>query len=258
MRKSVNWILVVLMSLSFASSSFAEETIRLANGEWEPYISEWLKHYGIYSHIVTEAFALEGVKVEYVFLPWARGEDMSQEGELDGNIAYALSSKFKKHYYYSDPFAEGIKVFFHLKSFKFDWNTYEDLKGIEIGATIGYLFGEKFEQAEKAKKILVERVPTDEINFRKLLVGRIQLIPQTMGVGYGVLQSKFKQEDVQLVTHHPKPMFKTNFHIILTKKIERNKRMLKLFNIGLKRLKESGKYDQYFDEFRRGKYIIKK
>ncbi len=30
--------------------------------------------------------------------------------------------------------------------------------------------------------------------------------------------------------------------------------MLTLFNRGLKRLKESGKYDQYFEESRRGEY----
>ena len=34
------------------------KTIRLTNGEWQPYLSKDVPHYGFASHIVTEAFAL--------------------------------------------------------------------------------------------------------------------------------------------------------------------------------------------------------
>jgi len=44
---------------------------------------------------------------------------------------------------------------------------------------------------------------------------------------------------------------------MFSKKIERNKHMLKLFNKGLKRLKESGKYNQFLEESRRGEYLKK-
>ncbi len=50
----------------------AAETIRLTNGEWQPYLSKDAPHHGFASHIVTEAFALVGVEVEYGFFPWKR------------------------------------------------------------------------------------------------------------------------------------------------------------------------------------------
>ncbi len=47
------------------------KTIRLTNG-WQPYLSKDVPHHGFASHIVTEAFALVGVEVEYGFFPWKR------------------------------------------------------------------------------------------------------------------------------------------------------------------------------------------
>ncbi len=59
-------VLIFSILLGFSCSGFTEETIRLTNGEWIPFLSEDLKHYGVISRIVKEAFALEGMKVEYV------------------------------------------------------------------------------------------------------------------------------------------------------------------------------------------------
>ncbi len=62
MKKLVICLLSVsVLYLAVSSSSVAEETIRLTNGEWPPYLSKNLKYYGISSRIVTEAFALEGL-----------------------------------------------------------------------------------------------------------------------------------------------------------------------------------------------------
>ncbi|MCP4162741.1 MAG: hypothetical protein GY760_21990 [Deltaproteobacteria bacterium] len=55
------------IAIVFLSNTSAEETIRIAVGEWPPYYSESLKHYGPALHVVTEAFAL-GYKSSIRFL----------------------------------------------------------------------------------------------------------------------------------------------------------------------------------------------
>ncbi|MBU2714317.1 hypothetical protein KCG35_25035, partial [Zooshikella sp. WH53] len=35
--------------------------VRVATGEWPPYISKNLKHYGVVSHVIKEAFAEENI-----------------------------------------------------------------------------------------------------------------------------------------------------------------------------------------------------
>ncbi len=257
MKKTITWVFMLYVVVSFSRSSFAEETIRITNGEWDPFLSENLQHYGVISHIVTEAFALEGVNVEYGFFPWGRAYEFVKFGDWDGSVVWTHTPDREKDVYFSDPLLVSNDVFFHLKRYTFDWNTIEDLKDIDIGATIGYTYGKAFDNAEKFGEIRVERVPTDDINFRKLLVGRIQIFPMNIDVGYSLMHEKFTLKEARLITNHLKPIGTYVYHLLLSKKVERNKQMLILFNKGLKRLKESGRYDQYFEDSRRGKYLIK-
>ena len=90
MKIFLEWILIGFLSLIFSSSLSANETIRIANGEWPPYLSKELKHYGVASRIVAEAFALEGVKVKYGFFPWGRAYAVVQRGEWDGSVIWTI------------------------------------------------------------------------------------------------------------------------------------------------------------------------
>jgi len=69
----------------------AAETIRLTNGEWQPFLSKDAPHHGFASHIVTAAFALVGVEVEYGFFPWKRSFKLAKEGTWDGSVVWSIS-----------------------------------------------------------------------------------------------------------------------------------------------------------------------
>ncbi len=245
--RPIGQILVIISLISFAVISYAEETIRITNGEWLPYHSEKLHHYGAGSQIVTEAFALGGIKVKWGFFPWKRGYVYAVTGKWDASIGWIKIPKREKEVLFSDPVYGGKWVFFYRKDYPFDWNMFEDLKGITIGATANYTYGKAFDEAEKNKIIYVERVSKEILNFRKLLFGRIRIFAHAMDGGYATLRKHFNPEQVQQITHHPKPIQIVNYHLVLTKN-ERNERMLKLFNKGLKHLHESGKVEQYLQD----------
>ncbi len=250
-------LLFVFLLLGMGTSGFAEETIRLTNGQWEPWLSKELKYYGLASRIVTEAFALEGVRVKYRFLPWKRGFQAAKKGEYDGSAIWSREPERENHFYYSETVLNGTIVFFHRKDYQFGWKTIEDLQGIKTGATLEYSYGEEFDHAVKVGKIKVYFVPSDEQNLAKLLGRRIHIFPLEHDVGYNMIRNNFKSGERKLFTHHPKPVHVTSFHLILSRKVERNRRMLELFNKGLKRLYESGKVDRYMAESNRGEYSIK-
>lgn len=77
--------------------------VRNATEEYPPYTSEKLKHYGIDSHIVSEAFRIEGIDVEYQFFSGARSYAMAKEGSVDGTLPWALRAERKQFFWYSDP-----------------------------------------------------------------------------------------------------------------------------------------------------------
>ena len=108
---------------------------------------------------------------------------------------------------------------------------------------------------EKNKIIEVQWVATDVQNFRKLLAGRIKIFPIALDVGYALLNTEFSKSDAHLITYHPKSYATQNFHVMISKKNKDHRRLIRLFDNGLKRLKESGDFDRYYEASRQGAYL---
>ncbi len=247
-------IVITLTALIFNGSiSFADQSITIASGEWPPYQSEHLEHYGFASRIVTEAFALEGITVKYGFMPWKRSYIMTERGMWDATFLWSVTDNRKQIFYISDPIVSGKDVFFHLKSFKFDWNSFKDLKGIKIGGVIGYDYGPDYQNAEKAGLISVERTKTDAINFKKLLGKRIQVFVCNIFVANALLNDMYDSETVARFTYNPKPVRVIAYHLLFSKGVPDNQKKRIKFNSGLYTLKKSGEFDRFID-----KYIVVK
>ncbi len=246
-----SWILILGCGVAAAQTS---KTIRLTNGEWQPYLSKDSPHYGFASHIVAEAFAQVGVEVEYGFFPWKRSYKIAKEGTWDGSVVWVDSDERREQFLYSDAVVPSNFAFFHLKGSDFDWNSYEDLRGIRIGGTSEYAYSKEFDAAEKAGIIKTNRAPSDEIGLKKLLKGRIEVFPGEVMVTYAQIRDTFSQEDAALFTHHPKAINEDPMYLLLSKKVAGNEAMRDLFNEGLKRLKASGRYDQIIADVLASKY----
>jgi polar amino acid transport system substrate-binding protein len=258
-KKRPRWLLPTgtffALLICIASVSQAKVVIRLANGEWPPFTSKRLKCNGVYSHIVAEAFALEGIAVEYNFFPWPRSYAYTRNGDRDGSLTWAKTPEKEKEVFFSDPVFFHTKVFFHLKSFAFDWNALADLKRFTIGTTAEYTYGTEFFQAVQNGAITIEPVTSDIQNLKKLLAGRIHLFPSDIDVANYLLNDTFTPEEAARITHHDKPIQKTWTCVILSKTApEKNKRLLSQFNRGLRKLKENGSYAQMIEAFRQGAY----
>lgn len=244
----------VILLLS-STAPLAETTIRITNGEWEPYLSQYCYKYGLASHIVSEAFRLEGIDIKWGFFPWKRSYEHAKEGRnWDASAVWWPTKEAKKDFLISVPVVKTSNVFFHLKSYKFDWNTMEDLKGIEIGFTRGYDYGEEFMSAMKEKKILVQVVTKDEQNFHKILRGRIDIFPNDPIVGYAQLRNTFSPDKAKLFTHHPKEFEISTLNLIISKNSANGRQFLYKFNSGMKKLKESGGLDRMYEDLRAGEY----
>ncbi|MEN8199822.1 MAG: transporter substrate-binding domain-containing protein [Thermodesulfobacteriota bacterium] len=248
-------LFVVIITSFLPLNTHAIETIRITNGEWPPYMSKELKHYGFFSHIITEAFALQGVKVEWGFFPWKRSYIYAESGEWDATAGWSHFPHREKHFHFSDTIVDSKWVFFHLKSYPFDWSTYRDLREIKVGGTMQYAYKGALQKAEEEGVIEIERVPQDEQNLKKLLSGRIDIFPQEVEVGYEMINNEFTPEEAMLFTHHPLPAVASDeLRLLFSKKVERNRHLVDVFNQGLKQLRESGRIEQMIAASRKGEY----
>ncbi|MDE1463691.1 hypothetical protein [Spartinivicinus poritis] len=88
-----------------------------------------------------------------------------------------------------------------------------------------------------------------------LLKERIDIFPHDLSVGYFEINKIFPKTMVQLFTNHHRPLKKQEAYLLLSNKIENNKKIMALFNKGLAKFIEAGKYDQYyFDDLINGIY----
>lgn len=247
--------LLVGLMLCGAAVVFAEPTIRITNGEGEPYLSEYAYQYGLASHIVSEAFKLEGIQVTWGFFPWKRAFEIAKEGkDWDASVVWRSTEETKAAFLLSEPVVKTSYVFFHLKSYPFDWKSVNDLVGRKIGVTRGYQYGKEFMAALDEGKIVVEFVTTDEQNYKKLLSGRIAIFPNDPIVGYTQIRNTFSPEEARQFTHHPKEFEQSTLHLLISKNCQHGPLWLEKFDVGLKKLQDSGRLEQMYKDLEAGKY----
>lgn len=251
----VSRLLVCLtLILPFAHPAHSE-TLVIATGKWPPYVSKELIHYGVTARIVQEAFEAVGDTVEFRFFPWSRTLLVSEEGEVDASFPWSHKAEREADHLYSDPIGEYGYVFFHLKTTPFDWNRLEDLRGLTIGGTNIYNYGDEFVEGAQQGLYQIEWVSSDELNWRKLMAGRIDLFPSDIEAGYAALRNLFPKETVERVTHHPLPLKPlTTMHLLFPREVPESAERRDRFNTGLRVLMEDGRIERYLQESREGLY----
>jgi len=248
-------LLCTLLGMIIFATELLAETIRITNGEWEPFLSNYSYQYGLNSHIVTEAFKLEGVDVIWFFFPWQRASENAKDIEnWDASCCWWPNEERKKEFLVSDAIINTSFVFYHLKSVEFHWESLQDLQGMKIGATSQYHYGTEFMEAITANNLDVEFTIKDEFNYKKLLAGRIKIFPNDPSVGYAQIRNYLSADEAKLLTHHPKVFGVSTLHLIMSKNNKRNKYFLEKFNRGLNKLKLSGRYQQMIKDMNTGKY----
>ncbi|MCX4025293.1 ABC transporter substrate-binding protein [Spartinivicinus sp. SM1973] len=233
--------------------------MRLATGEWPPYVSKDLKHYGVISLIVIEAFQLasnQTIKVEYHFFPWQRGLVLAKQGKYHGASFWGKSAEREQDFYYSNAIFEGPYMIWHLKALSFDWSNVSDLQPYKVGGLIGANYGDAFQQAESEGKLIVERTPTEPPNFMKLLQGRIQLYPLDREVGYSILRKFYQPEQTRKIVYHPTPLINPRYYLLINKKTKKAKDLIATFNSGLDRLRKNGRHEELFNLSRKGYFNL--
>ena len=257
MRKSIiSAALAVLLAASWTEQASAQEwtTVRLTNGEWQPFLSKEPPHYVFASHIITEAFTLVGVEVEYGFFPWSRAMKLAKDGTWDGSAVWGDSEERRQDFYFSDSVVPSSWVFFHLESTDFDWSSYEDLQTLKVGGTVEYFYSDDFEAAEAAGVFHTIRGRSDEVGLMNLWKGRIDVFPGDVMVTYAQIRDTFPEEDVALFVHHPKRITEKPLYLFFSKKVPGSEQLRDRFNQGLKLLRQSGRYDQIFADAMAGQY----
>ena len=216
-----------LMSLFFClaicqSSAFAADVVNMAIGEWAPFTSEKDPKGKLTEKVVTEAYKLEGVDVKFSYFPWKRSSTMVEEGASDASFPWNRTDAREAIYiYHKVPVLADDGVYFHLK-----------------GKPFGY----------KDLGIPADAAPSEEMNFKKMLAGRIDVYQTSKTVGWATINKHFTPEEAKQFTTHPKNVAVDDYFVIFSKKNPNSKALADKLDSGMKKLKASGAYDKIMSQ----------
>ncbi len=247
--------------LILVTNSCARDVVRLANGEWPPYLSQFLPDYGAASHIVRAAFNAVDVEVEYLFRPWKRAYGYAANGYSEGKVCHGTvvwvyTEDRAKKFYYSDVVIEEIEVLFHLRENPLQWLDAADLKGKVIGGTAHTTYP-LLEAAEKRGILSIQRAGNYDTLFNRLLAGRIDAVPQVKYVGNYFLQNTLTEEDREKISFSPTVVDRRKYHVMFSRVSDSDLHYLRLFNQGLQIIRENGVYAKIIHDLEAGKYFRK-
>lgn len=252
-KRKMGYILGVFIA-SFCISAIAQNiaAIRIANGEWEPFYSEKLPGHGRDSVIVSESFQNQGITVKYEFYPWERSFMLSEKGRVDGTIGWPKTPVSEiTHFFSAQPINTVDWVFFYRKESKFDWNTIEDLAPLTVGITDNdwaYYGNDGVSQAIKNEKLNMLISFSDNVSFKKLAKGKIDVLVAQKEVGYYRLYRALEKSEADNIVHHPKVFNQMKLYLLLSKKKPKNQALMRQFDAGFALLKSSGQYKKLMSQ----------
>lgn len=137
---------------------------------------------GIYPAIVRSAFERMGSKADIKAQPFRRMMANLQQG-TSGAGALIRTPEREAFADYSAPYYVEQLALYSATARKLHFESVADLAGHKLGVIRGWSYGKEFDAARAARLFEVEEVDSDEQNFEKLMLGRIDMAVATQLAG---------------------------------------------------------------------------
>lgn len=220
--------IIFLMMTCFDTKVLAGDLITLSQYEVQPYMGKDLPGGGPFIQFITGLFESMGHEVKIDWFPHKRAYMNIKKGQWDCSAGWNKLPEREGEVLFSDTIMYETIYLYHLKSNKIQWESIEDLTPHRIGVKLGAaVYGDAFFNAGKTDKIFLDYALTDLHNIKKIFAKRIDIVPLSKINAGHLLKKNFSKEKINLITYHPKPFYKTSFHLIFSVK---NKPLMNSFN----------------------------
>jgi polar amino acid transport system substrate-binding protein len=226
----------LLASLSFSALG---ERLRIVTEPWSPYvIADDKQVSGLDYEMTNIVFKRLGIDVQWQFLPWKRCLMMLEQGDADGVLdIFKVAEREDLLLYPNEPLSDVNWVLFQANARPHPFNRLEDLLGLNIGVSPGYLYSPEFDSSALFTR---EPAPSHEANFGKLVRGRIDLMVTDRVVGQRMLDQLQLRDQVSQL---PKVISRRAMYLALRRNVGMDL-LVQRFGAELKRFKREPAYAQ--------------
>jgi len=244
-----SFVVVVAMAMLVLLTAFPAmaQPVKLATGEWAPFVSQKMDGQGFTAEIVQHALLAAGIEPILEFYPWARCEQSLQSGDAKAAFPYARTAEREEKYVYSEPIAVSRTVLFFLPEIMgtdFDFTSLEALKDNKVGGVRGYYYEKTFTEAD----IAVDYASNAESSVKKLYMGRVDVMPENELVGWQLIKATYPDEQDKFAAT-ASAMVEQPLHLIALKGDPEAAKAIEAFNKGLATIKEEGVYSSILKKY---------
>ncbi|ATH06762.1 hypothetical protein BIY24_02040 [Halobacteriovorax marinus] len=238
--------ILILFTFFFNFLTFGMEVNIGVENSWPPYANE--DGEGISSDIVIEAFKEVGVKVKLHVFPYSRIMEMTKRGELDGCYNVTKDKSTHEEFIFGQqPILETTASYYHLSNRPYK-------KGLKSGDKValmrGYQYGDDFES--KKESYVETRVNTQEQILKLILRDRVNVGILADGSANFHIKRLNLEDKIKKGAVH----FKLKVFLAFSKEKETSKRLAKLLDQGIEKLKSKGKYQELVKGKKKGQETL--
>ena len=238
-------------AVSFVAFGQSDKDISFFDSPFPPYVigaRGKAASGGIAVDIADEICTRMGLDCTVSLVPWKRALKMTRRGRSDGILTLLKTSERENFLVYTNNFISSREVVYWNKQNHpaFRWENYSDLKGLTIGLVSGYEYGIDFIEAVEDLDLTVEYIDSSELNVKKLISGRVDLIIEDeMVADFYIQQFPGAEESVGKL---PKTIADYDYHMALSRSSAHVHR-IDQFNSVLEEMKREGLVKSIIDHY---------
>jgi polar amino acid transport system substrate-binding protein len=223
----------------------SEKIITAVADPWPPFVDPSKKSEGLSLEIIRAAYDVEGYKVEYKNIPWARAVQEVTDGKYDILPDVWYTKDRISVFEYGEKYADNELKFIKKKGDHFEFEGLKSLKGKTIGIVKGYAYSKEFLNSNDYEKV---ETTTIMQNIKKVISNRVDLTLEDKIVASALIMAEDPSYLEQIEFTNSSLESKT-LHIAAGKKNPRSKKIIDAYNKGLKIIKENGKYKEILKKY---------
>lgn len=236
MNKSLN-ITLLFVAILLAPVSFAEEVSLLVE-QAPPYTEKERSDKGIISAMVIAAFERSNVKTKLTFDNWHVVEN-KVDTSRQVSFLWVKNKSLMKKWLFSDPIYIQKNKFAVLKKDHPPVGQLHQLRGLKIGVTQGFSYGESFDKF--LPKLRITNGQSDYQTVKNLLNGQVDMIAIDPPVASDMVKKYFKQSSVKSLRFIDVPyLSQTEYYLVCAKRYGNCVNLIKKFNQGLSLINNDG------------------
>jgi polar amino acid transport system substrate-binding protein len=209
-------VLGLLLCLALpARAAEAPRILRLASLEWLPYVGSQLQQQGLSVFIADSAAQKFGYRIQVDYFPWVRAMQLGlRDPHYAGYFPAYYTEERARQCYFSASIGSSTVGLAYLKSTPLRWQTLQDLSGLTIAVVAGFSNGPAFDALVREGRLHVDASPSDMLNLRKLVAGRVDAaVIDKLVLRYLLLTEPSLQQDRERILFHGKPLAELPLYI---------------------------------------------